>query len=1720
MIRTLARVAASTFQTSALLLKFLTFRVVDVFCMLFNVIAVCTVIRIPAIYFSVRRKLHDSSGNDPRRFPYWINLWYFLGIFQIGIFIVDIPFVLMSLPLMVFFWRAVLLLREHGPIKFERENSQYREMNAWGYTGWRLRKLVWKHFCLLCTDFFFIPFSISLTLSWRSSRFRRLLREQYRSADELTWKKMIVKEFLILCNEIICFPIITFLLMSWRSRRVRKKILWPNQSRDSDAEMSDLEVLCKLTENDRLGEVFFHEWYVVISESFYFSIDLATLPVLSTLLLSWRCRVTWLIFKPWYINNLAVNPPGITLPTYNENKTRAKIWGQFFNVVIDLFFIPPMMFVLFSWRVVAFCRSVIAIYSHESNTPNSAEIRLDKKFQKLGEGIIQHFVGILTDIICILQFLVILMLSIVFPWRLYIVTSSVWHQFRSGTLTEQSVKSSVSSESLSAIGDIPTSLAGLIILLTVWRVPFLLSDFVKVRNNESSERKSYLVTSCIFQQLSFLVVDILVSPFFVITLISIWRLKNFVKEVQDSKQPLEATHWQWFMVSYDGYIVRKAAVTHALSFIFIDLPCFGLFLVNIVIPLRLPAIASSLFNCGNFLTEYPIVIITETLNLLVDLVYICFGSVLFLARPVAMFVHLFEDERHRKARELKETIGTVWHILNKSQKCVQDLEDMVNILVKASSTVDGNLCKFLLSKIVVDFSADMEQLKVKLVEKCVDDRFIHLISKYLFLYDKQGYFMYRRFLVEKIHLKRPSYYARLLNLDMFHSEYTGYSEQLKKTEDEILKFDVENPPLWSKSVGFMLRTRKENHAVIIKTVTTGYFASFSMVCLNVIFIYRAVPLLVQIINEPYLIRKKARRNLEQYWMDLKCLVQILLVIVSIYRCPDLISDLITDIFYKKSISAVRSTAAAYPPKVKDDILKCLSALFRWRFVAYLISSILFFCFIPLSALFNVGKAFSSDSRKVIGGVILVYLCIIAIPVGIIFDVDDNMILLQHQLFEYLCGVSTVLILFLGVLTKKPHHLPPVDYVRFNWGLIHVIIHEVCQLGQILGLLFRLSLAIDPDRWYQSIFRTFLFEGNDPESNLAVFNKYFYCWFFISSAPVILEGVLKYVPEGKFSNSNFSWQFLLSLLGSVSFPVIPYLGSTYLFSKTSEGVLIWQGEPYVAAKCLMFLVWYLLTSVNFYCRYFNSTNPMFDLHFSPLYNSTINMMKLALILTTVLLDLAVITKIVILLIMIILMIAVTVFYSQIISRISTLADQHPCNSNLLKSWRLSILLSTFIIISISLLYELFPSMPASTLSISIPLVLVVMIIFMVAKIMRYTSNSTNEESRETFISLVKEIEESMREKEKDTLNWRSTRSGWLNLLRAVRLANEQDKQAEQTNEELFEEGEIVAALTESAPPTYDQVDGDKDLPSYHSVNTFHPPADYNPGTNFIPDMDYLTSPVGIWHPYSASHLVNELSYMSGHCDLTQTITDKKCTGSNVLLLLEKHIHYTALTRTCVQKLVVWRALVSRADWAGLVKYATMLKRALTCQYDTPTQTGIVKDLMEEDFLKPLADDSFFPEFVENANLCEVKLRVHRVGREALLAILPDKISQLFAMLISENFPMIHKIQEDTSSNIHKVTCEFFKAININIQSVPGEGFKMAAGASIQIPKTLVFEKLSEECIKFSSPYPLASKSFLSASITMFKTFDIDGIVRIGISDDCGKTAELEKAIQTLTDLSWN
>ena len=629
MIRSLARVATSTFRTSAILVKFLTLRAVDAFCMLFNVMAVCTVIRIPALCYSTRRKLLHETSSNARRFPRWIDLWHFLGIFQVGVFIVDLPFVLMSLPLVLFFWRAVLLLREHGRVKFEREGAQYNYINAWGYTGWRLRKLVWKHFCLLCTDFFFIPFSISLTLSWRSSRFLRLIQEQYRSDDELTWKKTIVKEFLILCNEIICFPIITCFLLSWRSRRVRTKIMQSTRTRDSDAHMSDLQVLWSLTQTDTLGDAFFCEWYIVISETFNFSLDIITLPILTFLLLSWRSRLTWQILKPWYVNNLAVNPPG-TLPFNNEQETRAKIWGQFFNVVVDLFYIPPMIIVSFSWRVVAFCRSMVALYSQECipSRRSHQELLLDIKFQIVREKVIHHFLGILTDVICIFAFSVIFMLSVVFPWRLYIVIASLWREFRNKTVTEKSVKSCIFDEFLLVIRDIPTFVAGLMILLTVWRFPFLLSDFLRIRNNDSTVSKSHLVTSCIFRQLILLLVDILVAPFLIVTLISIWRLKPFMKEVRDSRTPLEAAHWRWFIVlSRDGNIVRKAAVIHSMSSIFIDLPCLGLFLLNIAFPLRLPAIVSSLF-----------LLATTGANVAMA-TFLCLPLVLTMASPPCMAVH-------------------------------------------------------------------------------------------------------------------------------------------------------------------------------------------------------------------------------------------------------------------------------------------------------------------------------------------------------------------------------------------------------------------------------------------------------------------------------------------------------------------------------------------------------------------------------------------------------------------------------------------------------------------------------------------------------------------------------------------------------------------------------------------------------------------------------------------------------------------------------------------------------------------------------------------------------------------------------------------------------------------------------------------------------------------------------------------------------------------------
>lgn len=1720
-IQALSEIAAKAFQTSTIFMNFVMLRVLDLISLIFNLLAICTIVRIPAIFYVIKMKLNQS----PHVIVEWINLWRLMGLFQVIIFIIDVPFMIMALPLGIFFWRAILLYKEHGPVTIDDENL------FWGFEGLRLRKLIWKHFCLLCTDFFFLPFSFCLLISWRGPRFLQLLHEHY-GGDELVWKKMIVKEFLMLLNELFCFLVIVCLIKTWRSRNIHCKI---EQSFNSQITrgMTDLQIIYSLTKLD-IGDAFCLEWSIVLSETCNFTLDIITLPMICVLMISWRATIVWDLFKPWYQYNITKS---LTQQLYHsELYLRVFIGSQFFGgLLIDLCYLPFLITILLSWRGYSFCTSAgkILFYpllSSEINKHHCPTRRhltiiymppFDAKLSKLRQEIFQSFCLYVTDLVCILSFLVIAALFPFFSWRLYHVLSQTYN-YNDSAFKVQYVKSIIFKEFYGLlIVDFPTSLALLVIILSVWRLPFVVSDVFTILYEKKKEGLK-IIPQVIFKHLWYLLLDVLTAPFIFLTIFTLWRLKPFWMAIKKSKKQHASTiHWQYYLSIYDGNEIRSAAVYTVLCILAIDVPCLCLLILNTIFLLRLPRIVSSLLSSSSFYSDYPIVIITESVNLLVDIMYILLGIFLLVFRPVAVVVHLLEDEKHQRNRILNESIDIIKHFIRKAQKCTSDLEETNNILVKCCGSSEYKMDRFLLSKVTLTHMEVIENFRRKLMNAFVDERFIYLLSKYLFLFDKHAYFMYRRYLIEKKHLKRPSYYARFMNLQLFKSEYDAYMDALKSCEGDLLNFNVEKIPLWGEEIGFMERSSKENQVVLINTVTSGNFAIFLCILMNCVLIFRAIPLFIEIHKEPYLVHKKAIKNLHEYWLDLKCLFQISIVLISIYRCPDLISDLIIDIFYKRSISAIRKTVSSYPPEIKKDILTLISLSFQWKTVAYFISSTLFFIFIPLSGIIYTVKSFSGrlsiDWRVVVCSASFYLLGTLA-PIGLIFERDNEFKSQTNYLFYYFAFILLLLIFSFAAHAKKIFHLPPLDYVSLNWGLFQIVFYEILQLSQILCFLFSCSLKIDQQNTLRGFFKMFIFEADSPNGKLSQFYFIFSCWFFISSVPIVLEGILKYVPAGRFSNNNISWQFALSFFGSTMFIIIPHLGLSYLLSCDTTGKVVWYDHKSEAIWCFILLVWYLLTSNVFYVRYVNTHISSSELQFSPNFNVINNLLKLTVLFMFKFLELSAFQELFILLACVIIMILITINYNKIMKKVFSVSDQLPCNSNLLKMWHLTILFVLMSTIFICIAVELVPELVNIGYNL-IHITLFLLPIMIIGITLTIKSESPNEEARNKFTDIVCQIENTMIKRNKNLESWYKTQSGWHKLLKVVRLANEDDKNAEDFIDNIFHENISIVEEAE-APPIYDQLHNQcSKLPSYSEINRFSTPDDFM-YDDFVPDNGFLFNPVGNWQPFSSHHHFDNNFYLNEVSELTQTITDKKCTGSNILLILEKHIHYQTLTRVCVQNINIWRSLVTKSNWPGLVKYASMLLKAMTNEYDIPrNEPGIVTDLTDDDFLNPMLDKSYFPDYIQEESLFNLKLRVHKQKRDDLLCILSPHLSKLFGLLIPENIPIIKSISVPEASDNTSLTCDLFQETQIIIVSVSGSGYKFAAGTKIILPAILKLSKISHDSVYFQDSFPVASKWFFKKDISLIKVFQTDNKTEISIDIENYIKADYDKVTKTLADLQW-
>ena len=66
---------------------------------------------------------------------------------------------------------------------------------------------------------------------------------------------------------------------------------------------------------------------------------------------------------------------------------------------------------------------------------------------------------------------------------------------------------------------------------------------------------------------------------------------------------------------------------------------------------------------------------------------------------------------------------------------------------------------------------------------------------------------------------------------------------------------------------------------------------------------------------------------------------------------------------------------------------------------------------------------------------------------------------------------------------------------------------------------------------------------------------------------------------------------------------------------------------------------------------------------------------------------------------------------------------------------------------------------------------------------------------------------------------------------------------------------------------------------------------------------------------------------------------ECNGTNLLLVLERYIHYSAFSFSFILQLPLWRSAVSRCDWTGLLHCLQVLEGGLNGTFNSPTQVDI-------------------------------------------------------------------------------------------------------------------------------------------------------------------------------------
>lgn len=863
----------------------------------------------------------------------------------------------------------------------------------------------------------------------------------------------------------------------------------------------------------------------------------------------------------------------------------------------------------------------------------------DEKWNHWRFEVFPEFFYIFVDLVCI-----ICLLFTMLTWRAPLLINKLRHAPKK----QWKIREIMVTQLLLVFVDLPCIFCALIVFITVWRIP----NFI--RNWEQDEWK--IRANCICQ-VGMLFIDFGCLLLSFIVILTLWRLYPLICDIRKYwSRPKQERSWK----------IRKS-ICKNVAFLFVDIPAIFLCFIILVTVFRFPKLLSKLFQAGNFFMEFAITVFFEFAMLVVDIFFVFLFLVLMCLRPIESWVHLLEDEEHRKNRLLKHYIQWVPDIIDKRFKVRREMEGIFSTCLK-NNLGERKLREHLI-EVSDDYSDELEWIRQKIKKHELDEGFSHLINMAKWWEKKRVSKLVRLYRCEMNFLACPNISIHNSNLSKYRNEMILFESHVTMQYREIEKYAIPKVPLWTEECGLKTRTRKETQQVLVKCLPSGRFVISVLILLNLILIYRGPSLLKNLCRRWYDRKKIVYDSCKEYLYDFLTVCRILLVIVFLYRAPFLITDITRDIFFKQSWRAVRETVKKYPALILEDIVDLISCIFSWESVRFLFTALLFGLLMPADLFLTIMKfIFSKNCAYFLTAVL--YIIFLAFPFLLPFYIsgklDPNLVTIVIGVFAFflllaLIGMVVVLLKKEALLNRRddapirrddasvrrdgarnrrdgPGLLikpTPYDYIRFNWTNIHVIAMEVVEFLQLLALVFAVSdIPMLGAKTLNTASQYLLLNFASFDVKLWLSFIIFVIWFFCCGAPVILENVLEYLPKGSCAK-HVGWTLFLSLFANTLFVTIVESFLAFVACKTQdcptinvtvttnasqnscfpavlyedETIECWEGNHRaIAFLGLLGLVWYSTTAIIFGTKYGDVTHPSQDLEFSPVYNIFLNFAK--------------------------------------------------------------------------------------------------------------------------------------------------------------------------------------------------------------------------------------------------------------------------------------------------------------------------------------------------------------------------------------------------------------------------------------------------------------------------------------------------------------------------------